>query len=261
VDTVLCGVGKALAASIHGVLEAAGRSSQQLEHARGVLHIAIDSRFEELLAGLSDTTLRKVAALERELAQLDEVLESTRREHDSAREAAASLDDAQLEAEFPSLLSRLGAAADVLAALPLAPIEIAVLHVDLDLGALLDEIAHAGVLVAPLGVSADQLVLRGLPESVRPGRPLHFEVVVTDAYLSQVPAERAAAVGSIPAHLTVDAVLELAGGAGEPVVLHAQVSPASSGRGVDVLVPVPAAVPGTSTGAYQVTIRSVAFAL
>jgi hypothetical protein len=171
VDTVICEVGKALAASIQDVREAAERSSQQLEHARGVLHIAIDCRFDELLAGLSDAASRKVAALERELEQLDEVLESTRREHADAREAASSLDDAQLEAEFPSLMSRLGAAADVLAALPLAPVEIAVLHVDLDYSALLSEIAHAGVLVAPRGVSAAQLVLRGLPGSVRPGRP------------------------------------------------------------------------------------------
>jgi hypothetical protein len=69
-----------------------------------------------------------------------------------------------------------------------------------------------------------------------------------------------AAVESILPHLTVDAVLELADGAGEPVVLHAQVSPASSGRGVDVLVPVPAADPRTSTGACGVTICSVVFA-
>ena len=145
-----------------------------------MLHAAIDSRIDDLLALVSQKESAKTAALEMELERLDKVLELTRREHAAVREAIESKCDDELTVVSADLTARLEAIDALLDTLPHGPVEQSLLRVDLDLGDLLSTIRTAGIVLAPRGIRATDVVVRGLPTHVRPGRPLQFDLALSD---------------------------------------------------------------------------------
>jgi ribose 1,5-bisphosphokinase PhnN len=97
-DALLCASGKHIARSIQSVIEAAEAAKHKLERIRVTLHAAVDRRIDDLTAAASAAASAKIAALERELEKLDEVLERTQREHTAAKSAVTTLDDAEFSA-------------------------------------------------------------------------------------------------------------------------------------------------------------------
>jgi hypothetical protein len=247
VDDVLCALGKAVAATLRSVEESAEEARQRLLSLRAAAHAAIDTRFDELLASLDAARCAKVAALEHELEQVDAVLDRTRQEHAAAREAVASKSDAELDALSADLTARLKDISALLATLPHGPVEPSLLRLELDEGALLSSIRTTGTLLAPRGVYAADVVVRGLPTHVRPGRPLRFELALCDDYPCRAPAELEAAAASLAFHARVAVSLETGA---ESQLLQATVSPCvatgvvsmsvaipeSAGRGAEVVV-------------------------
>jgi hypothetical protein len=254
VDDVLCALGKEVAASLRSVEECAEEARQRLLSQRAAAHAAIDTRFEELLASLDAARCAKVAALERELEQVDAVLERTRREHAAARHAIASKSDAELDALSVDLIARLKDVSALLATLPHGPVEPSLLRLELDEGALLSSIRTAGTVLAPRGVHAADVVMRGLPTSVRPGRPLHFELALSDDYPCRARAELEAAAASLAFHACVTVSLET-GAESQP--LHVSCMPAASGKGV---VTVSVAIPESAGRGAEVVVSSVTMA-
>jgi hypothetical protein len=193
---------------IRSVGESAEAERQRLESLRATLHIAIDTRFDELLAKITAAESAKIAALERELERLDAALEQTRREHAAAREVLESKSDDEISALSTALASSLDGIDALLATLPHGPVEPSLLRLELDEGALLSSIRTAGTVLAPRGVLAADIMVRGLPTHVRPGRSLQFELALSVDYPCRAPAELEAAAASLAFHARVDASLE-----------------------------------------------------
>ena len=156
--------------------ESAEAARTQLASLRATLHVAVDARIDALLAVVSKKESAKTAALERELERIDGALERTRREFTAAREDAESKSDTELAAMSAELTARLDSMDVLLAKLPHCPVEPSLLRLELDAGALMNTIYTAGTVIAPRGVCAADVIVRGLPTSVRPGRPLQFEL-------------------------------------------------------------------------------------
>jgi hypothetical protein len=236
-DTVICASGKHIARSIQFVTAAAEAAKQKLERIRVTLHAAIDHRIDALLVATSATASAKIAALESELEKLDEVLERTRREHAAVQTAITTFDDASFAAARGEMTAQLDALNDMIAALPVGPVEPAVLRVDIDVDFVLSEIDAIGTVVAPRGVLARHVEVRGLPKHARPGRPLQFELTLTADYPCTAPAELEAAAASLVPHVQVDVSL-VCGEVSQPLL--ATLAPAAGGRSVGVSLLVPA---------------------
>jgi uncharacterized small protein (DUF1192 family) len=155
---------------IRAVGESAEAERQRLESLRTTLHIAIDTQIDELLAMVASAESAKIAALERELERLDATLERTRREHAAARDALTSKSDFEIAALATELTASLDGIDALLATLPHGPVEPSLLRLELDEGALLSSIRTAGTVLVPRCVHAADVVVRGLPTLVRPGR-------------------------------------------------------------------------------------------
>jgi len=82
----------------------------------------------------------------------------------------ATLSDEELVSRHAELISRLEGLEAQLRALPTAPVEPPHVGLTMDTSALLASIACLGRIVAPLGISAADLTLEGVPSQVRPGR-------------------------------------------------------------------------------------------
>jgi bacterioferritin (cytochrome b1) len=249
VDAGLCALGREVANVIRAVGESAEAERQRLQSLRTTLHIAVDARINELLENITTAESAKIAALERELERLDAVLERTRREHAAAREAVASSSDVELNALSADLSSRLKDVSALLATLPHGPVEPSLLRLVLDEGALRSSIRTAGTVLAPRGMHAADVVVRGLPTTVRPGRPLQFELALSDGYPCRAPAELEAAAASLAFHSQVRLSLET-GAESQP--LQATLIPAAGGESIVV---VSVAIPeSTDRGAKVVVI-------
>jgi hypothetical protein len=207
-DAGLCALGREVAGVIRGVGESAEAERQRFEALRATFHIAVDARINELLSKVTTAESAKIAALERELERLDATLERTRREHAAAREALTSKSDDEITALSAALTVSLDDIDALLATLPHGPVEPSMLRLELDEGALLSSIRTAGTVLAPRGVHAADVVVRGLPTTVRPGRPLQFELVLCDDYPCRAPAELEASAASLAFHARVDMSLE-----------------------------------------------------
>jgi hypothetical protein len=252
-DAVLCASGKHIAKSIHSVTEAAEAVSQQLQRIRLMLHAAIDHRIDALLVATSATASAKIAALESELEKLDEVLERTRREHAAVQTTITTLDDASFAAARGETTAPLDALNAMIAALPVGPVEPAVFRVDFDINALLTQISVFGTVIAPRGVLARHVEVRGLSKHARPGRPLQFELALSADYPCTAPDELEAATASLVPHVYVDASF-VCGEVSQPLL--ATLAPAAGGRSVDVCVPVPSSAGRDS----KVVIRGISVA-
>jgi hypothetical protein len=193
VDAGLCALGREVADVIRVVGESAEAERHCLQSLRTTLHIAVDTRINELLEEVSTAESAKIAALERELERLDSALERTRREHAAAREALTVKSDDEIAALSTALTASLDGIDALLATLPHGPVEPSLLRLELDEGALLSSIRTTGTVLAPRGMCAADVVVRGLPTTVRPGRPLQFELALSDDYPCRAPAELEAA--------------------------------------------------------------------
>jgi hypothetical protein len=233
-DATLCALGREVAGVLRSVGESSEAERQRLESLRATLHIAVDSRINEVLEMVTTAESVKIAALERELERLDAALERMRREHALAREALTSKSDDEIAALSAALTASLDGIDALLATLPHGPVEPSLLRLELDEDALLSSIRTAGTVLAPRGVHAADVVVRGLPSTVRPGRPLRFELALSDDYPCRAPAELKAAAASLAFHARVDASLET-GAESQPLT----VTPTPASGGVTVAVSVP----------------------
>jgi hypothetical protein len=244
-DAGLCALGREVADAIRAVECSAETERQRLESLRATLHVAIDARIDELLAKVTSAESAKIAALDRELERLDASLERTRREYAEAREALTSKSDDEIAALSVVLTASLDGIDTLLATLPHGPVEPSLLRLELDEGALLSSIRTAGTVLAPRGVHVVDVVLRALPTAVRPGRPLQFELALSDDYPCRAPAELEAAAASLAFHARVDVSLDTGAGL-EPleatmvtssgVVIVSVAIPDSAGRGAEVVI-------------------------
>ena len=138
---------------------------------RALAHTSVDTRFDELQEALAAAKNTKVSALERELVTIDDALEQTRREHAAAREAATTLDDDAFIAAYDGLIAKLDAVDATNATLPVGPVEPVLLRLNIEIGALLNSIRTAGIVIAPRRVLARDVIMRKLPAHVRPRSP------------------------------------------------------------------------------------------
>jgi hypothetical protein len=125
-----------------------------------------------------------------------------------------------------------------------------VLRVDIDIVTLISQISTIGTVIAPRGVLARHVEVRGLPKHARPGRPLQCELALTADYPCTAPAELEAAAASLMPHVQVD-VSMVCGEVSQPLL--ATLAPAAGGRSVGVSVPVPASTDRDS----KVVIRGI----
>jgi hypothetical protein len=250
-DAGLCALGREIAGVIRAVGESAEAERQRLEALRSTLHVTIDQQIDGLLSKVLTAESAKIAALERELERLDAALERTRREHAAAREALTSNSDDEITALSAALTASLDGIDAFLATLPHGPVEPSLLRLELDEGALLSSIRTAGTVLAPRGVHAADVVVRGIPLHVRPGRPLQFELALCDDYPCRAPAELEAAAASLAFHARVGVSLETGA---ESQSLQATLSPAFGGESA---VSVSVAIPESAGRGAEVVVSSV----
>jgi hypothetical protein len=241
-DACLCALGREVAGVIRAVGESADAERQRLKSLRTSLHVTVDERIDALLSNITTSESAKIAALERELERLDAVIERVRREHEVAREALISATDDE-DAVLSTALKFTASLDDIdalLATLPHAPVELSLLRLDFDESALLSTIRTAGAIIAPRGVHAADVVVRGLPMTVRSGRPLRFELALSDDYPCRAPAELEAAAASLAFRVHVSMSLDTTGSADKVTLRATPVGVADGGGIVVVSVEVPA---------------------
>jgi TPR repeat protein len=189
-DGIVCSFGKAVAAAMTSLDASFEASCQEVEHFRSLAHAAINDRADELIQQLTAARGAKASTLERQLESIDSALESLRCEHAAARDAAETLNDADLVAHHPELSARLDAVDASLRELPTVPLESSALCFVSDLPSLVRAIASHGTVHAPT-VAVD-LLDRGL--SLLLGRGCS-----PDAAAAFVVLQQAAAVGNTTA--------------------------------------------------------------
>jgi hypothetical protein len=164
----------------------------------------------------------------------------SRRDHAATQPMAVLFDAAALTGLLGKLAMRVNELnvirTNMSAVLPVGPVEPSVLRVDINAGPYLAEISTIGTLIAPAGILAHDVELRGLPAYLLRGRPLKFELALAAGYPSTAPAELEAVVSSCLSHVYVDVLLLLND---VPQPLHATVAPAAGGRGVEITCSVP----------------------
>jgi hypothetical protein len=256
VDACLCALGREVADAIRSVGESAEAERQRLESLRTTLHVAVDIRIDELRSNIGSAESVKIGALERELERLDAALERTRREHAAARETLTSKsDDEEIAALSAALIANLDGIDALLATLPHGPVEPSLLRLELDEAALFSALRTAGVVLAPRGLRISDIVMRGLPTHVRLGRPLQFELALSDDYPRRAPAELDAAAASLAFHARVDVLLQI-GLEFQPLIVT--LLPASGGEGaVFVSVGIPDGI-ASSDGEIEIRIATLA---
>lgn len=194
----------------------AAESRVRLLEMRQALHVAIDTRVDDLLRKIDRAEAEKLAALERELVAVDAQLERYRSETVALREIVESLDDRDpdLDAKKADLAVRLGAlgahAAD-LAPSPLEPPMVGITTQTLD--CILQGVALWEV-VAPRPLTAGSLVYKpdvsveGAPGSsqLRISKVFAFDV---DPQAASSAAEALALAQWIESHAYIDASVNL----------------------------------------------------
>jgi hypothetical protein len=141
---------------------------------------------------------------------------------------------------------------EMIATLPIGPIEIAFLSVG---SSLQPDTGDLGTVFTPCGVLAHHVELRCMPKHVRPwpGRTLQFELILSDDYPCTAPAELEAAAAALVPHVHVDVSL-VCGEVSQTLLVT--LAPAAGGRSVGVSVPVPESADRDS----KVVIRGISVA-
>jgi hypothetical protein len=142
---------------------------------------------------------------------------------------------------------------DMIAALPVGPVEPIVLLFDVDKDTLLYDMSAIGTVIAPRGVLARHVEVGGLPKYARPDRSLQFELTLSADYPSTAPTELEAAAASLVPHVHVNVSL-VSGEMSQPLL--STLAPAVGGCSVIVSLPVPASAGRDS----KVLIRGISVA-
>jgi len=244
-DAFLCQLGQAIAAALRTVPETAEAARTHLRSMRATLHAAIDARCDDLEAGLSRAESAKTAALERELVAVDAALERWRSETRVVQEAVATLSDAELVSRQAELLARLEGLEAQLRALPTAPVEPPHVGLTMDASALLASIAGFGRIVAPLGISASDVTLEGVPRHVRPGQTLQLRLALGDRHAEQSTEELELSLGALAAAVRCEVTL-CSRASDAAILVPATVVPSAASRCILVELTVPSDAPRES---------------
>lgn len=217
VDSFLCHLSHAITAALEIVSASAEASRARLRSTRAALLFAVNSRCDHLEASTSAAESFKISTLERQLCDVDAVLEKLRAERGAAAEASASLSDAALVARHAELTARLDAADLRFLALPTTSVEPPHIALLADEAALLATIAALGRLVAPCAVTAANLALEGVhwQSRVRAGGTVRLRLALQGTHLAaQSTEELEVSLGTAAAATHVEASLESRGGGG-----------------------------------------------
>jgi len=123
-----------------------------------------------------------------------------------------------------------------------------------------------GLVDAPCGVRADNILVRGLAKFVQLGRPLRFELVLSDSSLYLSPTKINIAADSIAFHTSVDVLLVRKSKSRHNLMLHATLTPefpqndTSSIVILSVFVSVTVDLPQDTCVGDEVVISGVSFA-
>ena len=210
-DAFLVHLGRSIAVAQGSLADAAELARAQLQTTRSALHVAIDIRCDELSARIDSAEASKAASLERELVAVDAALERWRTESGAVREALSSLRDADLEAQHAALSSRVDALDAQLQALPTCLVEPPVVALLADARVLLLSIADMGHVVAPLPISASDVTLERMPNSIRYGDSLRLRLILGPRHVAQSVEELELSLGMLAEATQVEATLECFG--------------------------------------------------
>lgn len=251
-EAFLLNLGRSVTSALHSVAESAEASRVVLQATRLALHAAIDTRCDELAARVNFVEEQKVSALERELVAVDAALESWRAESTAVREALSSLSDAELEAQFTTLSSRLDDMETQLHALPTAVMEPPVVGLSADAAALLPSIACFGRVFAPLPIMGVDLILEAISSSVQPGDTLRLRLSVGARHASQSVEELNTSLGRLAGTVAVVVTLESHGSEDQSLAMTAG---HNSGQNyIYLLLDVPAVKEGSYVHVWSMSV-------
>lgn len=213
--------------------------------ARAAQLAAINSRFDELEGSINTSESSEVTVLERELCAVDAALESWRVGRSAVAEAAASLDDADLEIRNAELTARLDGLESQLVNISALVIEPSRLELVVDTSALLLEIAAIGKVISPRALAATDFVYKDTLLYMRPGRTDVLRFVIQNAMRSEELSDAfGRSLAASAAATLVDASLEAVGSA--PQTLQVTVNFNIGERCVAVSLTCPPDVPDGS---------------
>ena len=212
VDAFMCSLVHRITACQDEVAANAAESRARLLEMRRVLHVAIDTRVDDLLGKVDRVEAEKLAALERELVTVDAQLERYRSETLALRELAESLNDndPELDAKKADLAVRLGALDAHVADLAPSPLEPTLIGVDMPPLASLLQGVELWEVVAPRPLTAKSLFYKhdasfeGAPGSgqLRISKVFAFDV---DPQAASSATEALALAQWIESHAYIDA--------------------------------------------------------
>ena len=251
IDAFLVCLGRSVATALHDTTVSAVAAHTALQSTRAGLHAAIDARFDELAAAIDSLKSGKVAALERELVEIDRVLERWRAESAEACKLIGSLPDSELVTLQRDLSSHIDDMVSQLKALPTVVVEPPFLGFRNLSAPLLTGIADFGRVVAPLAITAADLTLESVPRIVCPGDTLHLRLSLGAQLASESAAELDVSLGMLVGAIRVEATLE--GPWVKPQPLQATLAPHVTQRCVYVCIRVPTSF-ADGTCSLQVTV-------
>ena len=237
-DAFLCHLGRSVLNAVRAVNETAEASRDRLFQLRSVLHAAIDGRCDELERLITGSEKYKIAALERELINIDATLERYRAECRAVGDAAAAAGEAEFVAQQAALSSRLGDIKTELRALPTASVEPPQVFLTADVPSLLAAVAVFGGVIAPLPVTAAHLTLRRVPSIAQHGDPLRLQLRLGARHSTQTAEELEVSLGQAAAATLVEGWPIAA--AVKPQALRVTVSADVSLRCLVLTLPLPA---------------------
>ena len=215
-DAFLCHLSRCIACALETLSTSAETARIELRSTREALLCAVNSRCDELDAGIGAAETAKTCALERELCVVDAALECWRAEHHAVAEAAATLSDPELLTQCATLAARLDAAQALLSTLPTATVEPPCVSLGMDVPALIAGILGFCRVTAPLPVTAIDLTLAGGADNANVVSSLQLCLIVQSAKLYlQSDDELGVSLAAAAVNTRVDAALESRG-----AVLH-----------------------------------------
>lgn len=252
-DAFLCHLGRTISEALLTVPADSETARDQLRTIRAGLISAVNSRCDELEARISAAEITKVAALERQLCDIDAVLSQLRVERAAVAEAAASLGDAELGEKHADLTARLDVAEAQLLTLPTCVVEPPGVKLTADASALFISLADFGRVVAPRSVTAADLTLEESPHYAEGGDTLRWCIALRSSlHASQTAEELEISLGAASESSYIEASLEAIGVT--PLPLRTQISMNIPRRCVTITAVVP---PAAHTGSF-VSVRSLA---
>ena len=246
IDGFICHLGRTVSEAINTLQSSAEAARARLRETRWAIHAAVDARFDDLELQVNTAVAVKSAALERELVDVDYVLERWRVDSAALGHSIAAIADTEFETQHALLSSRLDDVKSQLNALPTAVIEPPVVDVRVDSTALLGVVAGFGRVLAPLPVTADDLSFEETSNDtrVRSGDTLHLCMSLGVRHATQSPEELSMSLRKLAEETSVDAALEASDV--EPQAVAASVASDAALRTLLISLIVPASAPAGS---------------